>query len=123
MDTFEALKIAANAVNDKKALNISAVKIDGLTIIAEYMLICTATSSTHVRALADEVEHKLSLAGIEPDHIEGKATGWILLDYNDMIVHVFSAQAREFYNLDRLWEEGTKLDLDEILTNVEEEKQ
>ena len=66
MESTEILKIAANALNEKKAKELAAVKIDKLTVIAEYFLMCTATSSTHVRALADEVEEKLSEAGVQP---------------------------------------------------------
>ena len=69
MESTEILKIAANALNEKKAKELAAVKIDKLTVIAEYFLMCTATSSTHVRALADEVEEKLSEAGVQPHHI------------------------------------------------------
>ena len=122
MEAFEIMKIAANALNEKKGMHISAIKIGELSIIAEYMILVTATSSTHVRALSEEVEKKLDEAGVTPHHIEGKATGWILLDYNDVIIHVFSNEAREFYNLDRLWEDGQKLDMTTILDNVQEEE-
>ena len=113
MESTEILKIAANALNEKKAKELAAVKIDKLTVIAEYFLMCTATSSTHVRALADEVEEKLSEAGVQPHHIEGKATGWIVLDY------VFSRDQREFYALDKMWSDGEQVDLSELLTEVE----
>ena len=122
MEAFEIMKMAANALNEKKGMNINAVKIGELTILAEYMVFVTATSSTHVRALAEETEKKLDEVGVAPHHIEGKATGWILLDYNDVIIHVFSNEAREFYNLDRMWEDGEKLDMSTILDNVQEEK-
>ena len=72
MESTEILKIAANALNEKKAKELAAVKIDKLTVIAEYFLMCTATSSTHVRALADEVEEKLGEAGVQPhEEVEG----------------------------------------------------
>lgn len=122
MEAFEIMKIAANALNEKKGMNINAVKIGELSILAEYMIFVTATSSTHVRALSEETEKKLDEAGVAAHHIEGKATGWILLDYNDVIIHVFSNEAREFYNLDRMWEDGEKLDMSTILDNVQEEK-
>lgn len=122
MEAFEIMKIAANALNEKKGMNINAVKIGELSILAEYMVFVTATSSTHVRALAEETEKKLDEAGVAAHHIEGKATGWILIDYNDVIIHVFSNEAREFYNLDRMWEDGEKLDMSTILDNVQEEK-
>ena len=108
-------------LNDKKAKEISAIEVGELTLIAEYFILSTATSSAHVRALADIVEEKLSEAGIEPDHIEGKATGWILLDYCGVVVHIFTKDTREFYNLDKLWSDGKQIDLDKILTSVREE--
>ncbi len=121
MESFEILKIAANALNEKKAREISAVKIDGLTVIADYFLICTANSSTQVRALCDEVEDKLEQVGIRPHHIEGKASGWVALDYGSVIIHVFGRQEREFYDLDKMWSDGEQIDLDGILVNVTED--
>lgn len=122
MKSTDILKIAANALNDKKAVNLSAIRVEDLTMITEYFLLATATSSTHVRALAEEVEFKLSEAGLEPAHIEGKSTGWVLLDYGSVIVHVFNRESREFYNLDKLWNEGESVDIDSILVNEQEDK-
>ena len=82
---------------------------------------CTATSSTHVRALCDEVEEKLEEAGVKPHHIEGRTTGWIVLDYGTVIVHIFSRNDREFYGLDKMWSDGEAVDMSEILTGSEEE--
>ena len=79
----------------------------------------TATSSTHVRALADEVEDKLEESGIKPHHIEGRATGWLILDYGSVIVHIFSREQREFYGLDKMWSDGEAVNIDDIL-NVSE---
>lgn len=108
------MQTAVNAVNDKKGRDIRVVKIDELTTVADYFLFVTATSSTHVRALADEVEDKLSEIGVEPHHIEGKSTGWILLDYTGLVVHIFTPSEREFYSLDRMWNEGTEVDISKI---------
>ena len=119
MQSFEILKIAANALNDKKAKELMGIKISELTVLAEYFLICTATSSTHVRALCDEVEDKLKENGITPHHIEGKTTGWIALDYGSVIVHIFTREQREFYGLDRMWSDGSAVELADILTNTE----
>ena len=122
METNEILKIAANALNDKKALNIKAIKIGDLTVLCDYFLIATATSSTHVRSLSEEVEFKLSEAGVEPLRIEGKSTGWILLDYGSIIIHVFTRDSREFYGLDQMWADGVETELDNMLNlGVEEE--
>ena len=115
MESFEILKIAANALNNKKARDLNAVKVDDLTVLCEYFLICTANSSTQLRALADEVEDKLKEASVMPHHIEGKASGWVALDYGSVIVHVFGRQEREFYALDKMWSDAQSVDLTNIL--------
>lgn len=120
MEALEIIRIAANALNEKKAREISAVKIGDLTVLTDYFLICTANSSTQVRALCDEVEDKLEEAGVRPHHIEGKATGWVALDYGSVIVHVFGRNEREFYDLDKMWSDGEIVDLDKILVNEKE---
>ncbi len=121
MNSEKIINIAVNLLNDKKAFNLSAIHIGELTVIAEYFILATATSSTHVKSLADAVEEKLKLEGFLPDHIEGRATGWIILDYNGVVIHIFTRDAREFYNLDRMWDDGDKLDLDEMLNTAREE--
>ena len=119
--SFEILKIAANSLNEKKAKEIEAVKIDKLTVLSEYFLICTATSSTHVRALCDEVEDKLEESGLRPHHIEGRSTGWIVLDYGSVIIHIFNRTEREFYALDKMWSDGEPVEISEILTISQED--
>lgn len=121
MDAKEILSIAANAANDKKAKDMFAVYVGDITALTEYLLMATATSSTHVRALADEVEDKLSKAGAQPHHIEGRSTGWILLDYESVIIHIFNKESREFYSLDRIWSDGTVINFDGILTSPRED--
>lgn len=121
MESLEIIKIAANALNEKKAKEITAIKIGDLTVLGDYFLICSATSSTQVRALCDEVEEKLEEAGIRPHHIEGKTTGWIALDYGSVIIHIFMRDQREFYGLDKMWSDGEIVNMDEILTNVKED--
>ena len=113
---------ALNALNEKKAMDLAAIRVGDLTIVAEYFILATATSNTHVKTLADEVEVKLSEMGVEPHHIEGRATGWILLDYGDIVVHVFSREAREFYNLDKMWGDGEVIDLNTYLKSDREEQ-
>lgn len=115
------IKIAAKALTDKKAIDLSCVEVGELTALTEYFLFCTATSSTHVHALADEAEHKLREAGEPPRHIEGKATDWILLDYGDVILHIFGRQSREFYGLDKMWSDGTPVDLTPYINSEETE--
>ena len=121
MEALELIKIAANALNEKKGRELLAVKISDLTVLCDYFLFCTAKSSTHIRALCDEVEVKLKENGVMPHHVEGKTTGWIALDYGDVIIHIFTPNEREYYGLDRMWSDGTPVNLSEILENVEEE--
>ncbi len=107
MTSLECAKLAAKAISDKKGLNIKIIRVEDVSVIADYFVIATGTSSTHVKALADEVEFKLSEAGVSVSHIEGyRSNSWILLDYIDVIVHVFSDEAREYYDLERLWQDG-----------------
>ncbi len=115
MNSKETAVFAANVLNEKKAKEITLIDVEGLTSVADYFLLATATSSTHVRALAEEVEDKLSEKGIEPSHIEGRATDWILLDYGDTVIHIFGRQSRDFYSLDRMWQDGKIIDLNSIL--------
>lgn len=116
MQSEQILKIAANALSNKKAENISALKIEEISSLAEYFLIATATSSTHVRALTDETEEKLKEQGVLPHHIEGKSTGWNILDYGSVIVHIFTPHDREYYDLDRMWADAEKVDVESILS-------
>ncbi|MBE6810796.1 MAG: ribosome silencing factor [Ruminococcaceae bacterium] len=119
MESQNIVKLASNALNNKKAKQLKALKIDDLTTLADYFVIATATSSTHVRALADEVEEKLEEQGVKVHHIEGRSTGWIILDYTSVIVHIFTPDQREFYNLDNMWSEATEIDLSTILNEAE----
>lgn len=117
MTTLEVAKEAAKALNSKKGLDIKVIKIEDISVLADYMVIATGTSSTHVKSLADEVEYKLDKAGITVSHIEGyRSNSWILLDYVDVIVNVFSDEAREFYDLERLWRDGEDVDISEIIS-------
>lgn len=104
-------------IDEKKAVDIKAIEITELTIIADYFVIASGTSNTHIKALAEEVEDVLSKDGIEPNRVEGRATGWILLDYGAVIVHLFLADAREYYNLERLWADASKLDISDLISD------
>ena len=98
----------ANAIydilDDRKANDVKVLHVEKKTVIADYFVLCTGNSSTQVKALADEVEYKTTLRGKAPTNVEGKDnTAWIILDYDNVIVHVFSREAREYYNLDKLY--------------------
>lgn len=115
MEGYEILKTAVRALDGKKAIDLKVIEIQNVTVIADYFVLATATSSPHVRALAEEVEEKLSEEGVEPGHIEGKTTGWILLDYGDVIVHIMDAKNREFYALEHTWNDGKELSVEELV--------
>ena len=102
-DLAEAI---AEALDAKKAKDIKVLYVEDKTVIAEYFVICTGNSTTQVKALAGEVEYRIGLRGVEPYGIEGRDNGtWLVLDYSNVIVHIFGREAREFYNLDKLYED------------------
>ncbi|MEG1426876.1 MAG: ribosome silencing factor [Oscillospiraceae bacterium] len=112
MTSFDTAKKIVGALEDLKAKNIKVIKIDTISTLCDYFVIATGTSSTHVQALSDTVEHKLKEAGVLPSRIEGyRSTGWILSDYNSVVLHVFTQEARDFYDLDRLWSDGEEIDV------------
>lgn len=117
MTPFEQAVESAKILSDKKASNLSVIKITELSSLGDYMVLATGNNSTHVKALADELEFQLKTMGVTAHHIEGyRNDNWILLDYTDVIVHVFSDEAREYYSLDRLWQDGEAVDLSEYIT-------
>ena len=99
MTSLELAKEASKFLNEKKALELKIVKIEEISSLADYFVLATGTSNTHVNALADEVEMRLKKIGIMPDHIEGyRSNSWVLLDYGTVIVHVFTPNSREFFD-------------------------
>ena len=118
MTDREELEIAVKALDSKKAKNIKALKVDELTTLTSYFVIASATSTTQVKALADEVEFKLGEKGVQAKSIEGyQSKTWICLDYIDVIVHIFLENDREFYQLEHLWADGTPVDISEWVTD------
>ncbi len=106
----------AKALDEKKAQEIAVLEIDQVSSLADYFVICTGSSAPQLKAMADGAEKAMKEAGILPHHIEGHRGGtWILQDYGDVILHLFSEEAREFYDLDRLWADAKKVDLGDIL--------
>ncbi len=97
----------ADALYQKKAQNIVALDVSEMTVITDAMVIASGRSAIQVKTLADEVEERMSEAGVEPRRKEGQQDGrWIVLDYGDVLVHVFHMEEREFYRLDQLWDNG-----------------
>ena len=117
----ELAEIAVKALDSKKGKEIRLIRIDKITTLTEYFVICTGTSNTQINALGDEVEKELTLAGEEPLRREGYRGGtWVLLDYGCVVVHIFNDEARKFYSLEHLWADGEEVDLSAILPHAEE---
>ena len=116
MTSLEKAKNIAKILDKKKAIDIIGIETKELTVMSDYFNIASGTSNTHVRALDDEVDDEMKKLGVEVDHIEGRATGWILLDYNDVLVHVFQPESRQYYNIERLWNDAARIDLSDVLT-------
>ena len=111
----EIAAIAAKALDDKKAKDVKVLKTEAQTVLADYFVICNGTSSTHIKALVDEVDKKLSEAGEPPVRREGlRSDIWVLMDFGSVIVHVFTDEARKFYNLERLWSDSEVVDLSSL---------
>ena len=116
MDRTELMKNIVATLDNKKATNIKSLEITELTSVADYFVIATGTSGTHIRALSDEVQDTLTKQGVEPKSIEGKSTGWILLDYGTVVVHLFTPDQRETYSLEHLWADAKEFDISSIVT-------
>lgn len=111
----EIAGIAAKALDDKKARDIKVLKTAEQTVLADYFVICNGTSSTHIKALVDEVDKQLSEAGEPPIRREGlRSDIWVLMDFGSVIVHVFTDEARKFYNLERLWSDSEEVPLSSL---------
>ncbi len=111
MTALEMAKEAAKTLNEKKGMDIRILRINDISSIADYFVFATGTSNTHVNALADETEFHLKQIGITPHHMEGyRANSWVLIDYGEVIVHVFTDESRQYYDLDRLWQDGEQID-------------
>jgi ribosome-associated protein len=110
---LDVLRIAARAAVSKKAADPVALDLRGLDGVCDYFLIVTGASEPQVKAIAEEVEDKLRAQGARPWHVEGReGRRWVLLDYVEVVVHVFHEKTREYYMLDRLWGDARSVDLD-----------
>ena len=119
MTTKQLAKTAIEALLDRKAAEIVLLRVTKQTTLADYYIICTGTSNTQLRAIADAVDESMSKQyGLEPKSIEGYwSASWILLDYGSVIVHAFKSDTRQFYDLERLWADAQKLNVDEFLAS------
>ena len=112
----EAVKLAYKALDEKKASDITIIDISQLSIVANYFIIASADNIRQTSALCDNVEDTLGRAGYEPKQIEGRASAnWILMDYRDVIIHIFDKENRLFYDIERIWKDGRRLvSIDEL---------
>lgn len=109
-------QIACKAIDDKKGQDIKIIDIHNVSVIADYFVIASGTNSNQVQAIVDNVEEQLGRAGFEAKQIEGnRNSSWILMDYGDVIVHVFDEENRLFYDLERIWRDGKVLEMDAFL--------
>ena len=109
-------QIACKAIDDKKGQDIKVIDIHNVSVIADYFVIASASNQNQVQAMVDNVDETLGRAGFEAKQIEGtRNSSWVLMDYGDMIVHVFDEENRLFYDLERIWRDGKVLDVNEFL--------
>ena len=114
-DAKKMALMAVDALEDKKANYISIIDIEKISTLADYFIIASGTNRNQVQAMCDEVDERLGKAGFEPKHIEGyNSANWILLDYGDIVIHLFDEENRLFYDLERIWRDGIKIEKDSL---------
>lgn len=111
----EILKNIYSALEDKKAIDIKIIRIEEISSLGDYFIIAGASNANQIQAMADNVEEKLKEAGYSPNHVEGYlGAAWILLDYSDVIVHLFDEESRAFYDLEHIWRDGKIIPADSL---------
>ncbi len=114
LKSIEKARLAVKAALDKKAKNVLLLELKDLSIMSDYFVICSGESTTHVRAIVDNIEEEFRQKKIKPSGIEGyKLSQWVLMDYSDVIVHVFEEETRAFYELEKLWLDAPRMDIKE----------
>ena len=115
MNSKEIAKKAFLYLDEKKAIDIKIIDISKISVIADYFIICGGSNSRQVKALAENVEEKLGKAGVIPKSTEGyQNANWILLDYQDVIIHIFNQEERLFYDLERIWSDGSFVQVSDL---------
>lgn len=113
--TRKMVKIAYQALDEKKGEDIKIINLEGISVLADYFIIANGTNSSQVQALVDNVEEELHKAGYSLKQREGYSNGnWVLLDFGDLIVHIFDRENRLFYDLERIWRDGKEIAFDEL---------
>ena len=117
MTQIEMVEKIVKILDLKKAQDIKVLKVTNLTILADYFIIANGNSNTQTKAIASEVDFKLSQEGVNPTRTEGYSSAdWIVLDYSDIIVHIFNKESRDYYQLERLWADGEEIDISNYVT-------
>ena len=117
-DSQKLAEFIVAVLDSKKARDIKLLHVEKQTVIADYFVICTGTSRTQIRAFADEIEYKLGFYDINADHVEGADAGtWVLQDFGSVIVHLFNRESRDFYNLEKLYQDTKEEDISNLITN------
>lgn len=115
MESKAAARIAYKALEDKKGEDIKIIDISNVSVLADYFIIANGTNKNQVQALVDNVQEELDKVGVQVKQVEGYRMGnWILLDYGDIIIHVFSKEDRLFYDLERIWRDGKDISIEEL---------
>jgi len=115
-EAFDIVKACVKGLDDKKGLDIKVIKVDDITILCDYFVICNGTSATQVKTLCDNVEYEVEKIGHKAIHREGMSSGgWILIDFGSVIVHVFMEKQREFYKMERMWADGIEIDISQMI--------
>lgn len=121
MESKDLALRAAAILDKKKAGSLKVLRVRDLTVLTDYFVIASGTSNTHVKSLAEEVEFQLGQQGVKPLRTEGMdARNWIVLDYGEVIVHVFYPEARNYYDLEHLWADGEEVDITGYLAAQEQ---
>ena len=116
VDAVVTMTAAVRALDKKKGKNLQVLKTGELTTLADYFVLCTAGSTTQIKALSDVCEEAMERNGERVHHIEGHRGGtWVLMDFSSVVVHIFMDEARKFYDLERLWADAQEVDLSDIL--------
>ncbi len=111
----EMIKVIYDTLEDKFGEDIQIINVDNVSNLCEYFVIVNGNSTTHVKSLAMNLEEKMKESGFELFQTEGaRGNSWILLDYSNVVIHIFDKENREFYNLEKLWSDGVSIDLEEL---------
>ena len=115
MESREMAKLVCKALEDKKAIDVKAIDISEVSVMADYFIVASASNQNQLNAMQDEVDRLLYEAGIHAKSIEGnRQSTWVLMDYEDVIVHLFSEEDRLFYDLERIWKDGILIDAQDL---------